>query len=161
MTGTLQSEQRFISQCYVMPGHGVVNSSSNGTDAFNPNTDLPADEQAALSVLECPIGYYSAGGSVNNVATKCTQCPAGSSTTEPGRTSEADCNGERGFCCCCVCWCWCWCMLCCQLFAPAQQLPVMRTCARNGGCKGSVVPSSPQGKSAREQCCQQPAVSVI
>jgi hypothetical protein len=40
-------------------------------------------------------------------------------------------------------------------------IPVMRTCARNGGCKGSVVPSSPQGKSAREQCCQQPAVSVI
>ena len=85
------SQQRFITECFVKGGFGVVNSTSNSTDAFNPDTDLPADELINLPVLECPIGYFGEGGEAGS---KCQQCPAGSSTREPGAANVTSCDGE-------------------------------------------------------------------
>lgn len=90
-TEDLAAKQRFITECLVRPGFGVVNSSSNGTDAFNPDTDLPADGLVALPVLECPVGYFSAGGALG---AKCQRCPAGSSTEGTGSTDASACSGE-------------------------------------------------------------------
>jgi hypothetical protein len=67
----------------------VVNS--NSTDAFNPNTELPLDQLVNLPVLECPIGYFGEGGAAGS---KCQQCPAGSSTREPGAANITACDGE-------------------------------------------------------------------
>ena len=83
-------QQRFITECIVKPGSGVVNS-TNSTDAFNPNTELPLDQLVNLPVLECPIGYYGEGGAAGS---KCQQCPAGSSTREPGAANATACDGE-------------------------------------------------------------------
>ncbi len=69
----------------------MVNSTNN-TNAFNPNTDLPLDQLINLPVLECPIGYYGEGGALGS---KCQQCPAGSSTREPGASNVTACDGER------------------------------------------------------------------
>jgi hypothetical protein len=95
-TADLQSKQKFITQCYVKDGFGVVNSTANSTDAFNPDTSALNDTQkAALAVLECPIGYYSSQPAGNaEVALKCQACPAGSSTKESGRTDLSQCDGE-------------------------------------------------------------------
>jgi len=82
-------QQRYITECLVKPGFGVVNSTSNGTDAFNPDTNVTPDQQANMPVLECPVGYYSTGG---DAATKCQQCPAGSSTQESGSTNSTACS---------------------------------------------------------------------
>jgi hypothetical protein len=92
-TDDVASKQRLPTDCYVKPGFGVVNSTSNSTDAFNPDTNLPADALSNLPVLECPIGYFSAGGAA---ASKCQKCPAGSSTLESGSTNATACSGEWG-----------------------------------------------------------------
>jgi hypothetical protein len=86
------AQQRLVTDCFVKPGFGVVNSTLNSTDAFNFNaTKLAAAQQALLPVLECPLGYYGLG---NNVAGKCTPCPTGSTTQAPGSTNVSDCNGK-------------------------------------------------------------------
>lgn len=97
-TTDIASQQRTISDCRVRPGWGIVNSGSNGdgstscADAFNPDvTGLNSTQLAALSVLECPIGYYNGNFTVDG---KCQACPAGSSTQQPGSTNVTDCNGE-------------------------------------------------------------------
>jgi len=90
-TADSPAQQRFVTECFVKPGFGVVNSTSNGTDAFNPDTNLTPEELANLPVLECPVGYYGAG---NGAGSKCEQCPSGSSTVEAASTSAASCSGE-------------------------------------------------------------------
>jgi hypothetical protein len=90
-TADSPAQQRFVTECFVKPGFGVVNSTSNGTDAFNPDTNLTPEELANLPVLECPVGYYGAG---NEAGSKCVQCPSGSSTLEAASTSAASCSGE-------------------------------------------------------------------
>jgi hypothetical protein len=76
-----------------MNGFGVVNSTANSTDAFNPDTSALNETQlASLPVLECPIGYYSSGNAL--LGLKCQACPVGSSTKETGRTNATACNGE-------------------------------------------------------------------
>jgi hypothetical protein len=90
-TTDVASQQRVVGNCLVRPGCGIVDSSRNGTDAFNPNvTGLDNTTLAAVPVLECPAGFFSAGGALD---TKCTPCPAGSSTAETGSTSVAQCSG--------------------------------------------------------------------
>jgi hypothetical protein len=84
--------QARITDCLVRPGHGVLNSSAAGLDAFSLDVSvMTAEQQAGLLVMECPIGYYGAGGEVGST---CTQCPCGSSTQATGATTEADCNGK-------------------------------------------------------------------
>ena len=90
-THDVTTQQRFVTDCFVKGGFGVVNSTSNSTDAFNPNTDLPLDQLVNLPVLECPIGYYGVGGEAGS---KCQQCPAGSSTKAPGAANVTSCDGE-------------------------------------------------------------------
>ena len=101
-------KQRFVTECLVRPGFGVVNSTNN-TDAFNPNTELPLDQLVNLPVLECPIGWFGVGG---DAGSKCQQCPAGSSTRESGAANSTACDGEwhrlggglwRHWVCCCQC----------------------------------------------------------
>lgn len=88
------SLQRFSTDCTVKAGSGVVNSALNGTDAFNINiTAMNSTQQAKLAVLECPVGYFGVGGSIN---AKCTPCPAGSTTEQPGSTAVSACSGEFG-----------------------------------------------------------------
>lgn len=83
--------QRLITDCFVKPGFGVASSHTNSTDAFNiDTTGLDNATIIALPVLECPVGYFSGGHAVD---TKCTQCPAGSTTQAVGSTSVTDCNG--------------------------------------------------------------------
>ena len=84
--------QAYITHCVVKPGYGVVNSTANSTDAFNIDVSgLDPTTQAALNVMECPVGYYGLGGEVGS---KCLKCPCGSSTQATGVTSEASCDGE-------------------------------------------------------------------
>ena len=80
-------QQRLITECIVKPGFGVVNSTSNGTDAFNPDTS----GNTTLPVLECPVGYFGLGGAADS---KCELCPAGSSTQESGSSNTTSCSGE-------------------------------------------------------------------
>jgi len=88
----LASAQRLPTDCFVKPGSGVVNSTSNSTDAFNPDTTgLDNTTLAQLAVLECPSGYFGVG---NSTGAKCTQCRCGSTTQGPGSSSSGDCNGE-------------------------------------------------------------------
>ena len=81
--------QRLISDCIVAPGFGVVNSTSNSTDAFNPNTTDSGNN--TLPVLECPVGYYGPGGASDS---KCIACPAGTTTTAPGSSNATQCSGK-------------------------------------------------------------------
>lgn len=91
-TTDVATEQRFISQCFVKAGSGVVNSTANSTDAFNPDlTGLDNTTLSGLPVLECPVGYYGAGGAAGS---KCVACPAGASTEAAGSTSASNCTGE-------------------------------------------------------------------
>jgi len=84
--------QRLDTDCEVVPGYGVVNSTANSTDAFNPDTtNSTADNLADLPVLECPVGFYGPGGAVGS---KCIACPAGSTTEASGSTSSDNCTGE-------------------------------------------------------------------
>ena len=84
--------QRFFTDCWVVPGYGVANSTMNGTDAFNINTThLDTNQTANLTVMDCPVGYFGPGGFLGS---KCTPCPAGSTTEYPGSLSAAACSGE-------------------------------------------------------------------
>lgn len=90
-TDNIPALQRLITDCWVKPGFGVVNSTANSTDAFNPNTDGMSNETLVqLPVLECPIGYYGPGKSVG---AECIACAPGSSTEAPGATSADQCTG--------------------------------------------------------------------
>jgi hypothetical protein len=85
--------QAFITDCIVKPGFGVINSSAAGLAAFAVNTsNLTAQMQASLLVLECPVGYYGLGGEAGST---CTQCPCGSTTTVTGAASEDACSGKH------------------------------------------------------------------
>lgn len=80
-----------ITDCFVKAGFGVA-SSANSTDGFSlDTTGMDNATLAALPVLECPVGYFGAGGSAG---AKCVACPAGTSTEAAGSTSAADCKGE-------------------------------------------------------------------
>jgi hypothetical protein len=84
--------QARITDCLVRPGHGVINSTAAGVDAFSLDVSvMTAEQQAELLVMECPVGYFGAGGDVGST---CTKCPCGSSTQATGATTEADCNGK-------------------------------------------------------------------
>lgn len=94
--------QRYVTDCLVKPGSGIVLStdgvSGQGsgtlscTDAFNPDVSAYNSSQlAAVPVTECPIGYWGSGLSLDG---KCSACPAGSSTQEPGSTNVTQCDGE-------------------------------------------------------------------
>lgn len=83
-----------FTDCFVQPGFGVVNSSAAGLAAFAVNIDNMSDDtQASLVVLECPVGYYGAGGELGST---CTKCPCGSTTTITGARNDTDCNGKPG-----------------------------------------------------------------
>lgn len=89
--------QRVVTDCYVMPGFGVVSSvgnSSDGTGFLADTSTLTADVAVSLPVLQCPLGYYGAGGSLGAV---CTRCPLGSTTEDVGATSATQCSGECVF----------------------------------------------------------------
>lgn len=91
-TDSVLALQRLITDCWVKPGFGVVNSTANSTDAFNPNTDGMSNETLVqMPVLECPIGYYGPGKSVG---AECIACDVGSTTEAPGATSAAECSGK-------------------------------------------------------------------
>eukprot|EP00775_Hariotina_reticulata_P008849 gene8849-9028_t len=60
--------------CFVEPGKGVFNSSFNVT----PNNNA---SDYNLSVLDCPVGSYSNGGSLSTV---CSLCTTGYSTVDEG-----------------------------------------------------------------------------
>lgn len=53
-TEDLASKQRYITECIVKPGFGVVNSTDNATDPWNPT---PGGD--ILPVLECPVGEFA------------------------------------------------------------------------------------------------------
>jgi hypothetical protein len=94
------TQQRVVTDCYVMPGFGVVSSvgnSSDGTGFLENTSSLTAEVAASLPVLQCPLGYYGAGGSLGAV---CTRCPLGSTTEEVGATNSSRCSSE------CVCRHW-------------------------------------------------------
>lgn len=46
--------QRVVTDCFVMAGFGVVNTTSNATDPYNPTTD-----GGMLPVLDCPVGEHT------------------------------------------------------------------------------------------------------
>ena len=87
--------QRLVSDCFVKPGCGLANSTTNSTDAFGIDVNgLNGALLALLPTLECPVGYYGPG---NATDAKCLACPAGSSTQEVASTASSDCNGEWTF----------------------------------------------------------------
>jgi len=89
------SAQAVITDCFVKPGFGVVDSNRNQTDAFDINTSaLNATQLASLPVLECPMGYFGQG---NTTGAKCVLCTAGSTTEGSGSTTATDCSCK---CCC-------------------------------------------------------------
>lgn len=81
-----------VTDCIVAAGYGVVDSASNSTNPFNPDTTaMTADEKAALSVLECPVGFYGAGGAMDS---KCIPCGTGATTKVPGAYLPTHYDGE-------------------------------------------------------------------
>jgi hypothetical protein len=72
--------------CFVEPGNGVFNSSFNVTPSNN-------DADFNLSVLACPVGSYSDGGSL---ATVCSLCTTGYSTVDEGTvgSNNSACTGR-------------------------------------------------------------------
>lgn len=86
------SGQRYLTDCVVKPGMGVVNATANATDPYTFNTfNTSADDLVKLNVLDCPVGYYGTGGGVGS---QCTKCPCGSSTEGTGASSADGCSGE-------------------------------------------------------------------
>jgi hypothetical protein len=90
------SQQRLPTDCYVRPGFGLVSSTGNTTDGTGYITDpsaLADDAAVVIPVLDCPVGYWSAGLSIKAV---CTKCSTGSTTKESAQTAAAQCSGACG-----------------------------------------------------------------
>jgi hypothetical protein len=89
--------QRVFTDCLVLPGYGAVSSAAgatttDGSGYLNDTSALTPEQQASLTVLACPVGYYGPGNSLGAV---CTKCPTGSTTPDVGATSSSQCSSER------------------------------------------------------------------
>lgn len=90
------TEQDDVSKCFVAPGSGLYDPS----DKVSP-WDMDAAQLASvavtdanITVLECPRGYWGAGGSPTAVNSLCQQCPVGSTTPFTGSVAATSCSCE-------------------------------------------------------------------
>lgn len=95
-----------VSDCYVIPGHGIYNREGTteeqkwydaGAVAADKDPDtLEIVQQAQLDVAECPFGRYStsSGGeyAAADVSARCEKCPPYSTTEDTGSTSQEQCT---------------------------------------------------------------------
>lgn len=89
------TQQKAVTDCFVVDGYGVYLQNGTTDAAKWYETGLPTNETdlAALQVNICPVGRYSSStDSWGEVGAVCTACPTNSVTESEGSTDQANCT---------------------------------------------------------------------